>query len=161
MQTATPWLTERHGYDPTLSDSNRSTLRANPYPEVADPICRLPLPTFFYRLEAFHLGDLMRISVRRPKHRVANREFSRAVTWAPDPSRINAVLFPQTTHISGRADSMGCIRLTRDDNSPRTRLRRPPRIRWRYRPSSVGTCRNINLLPFRPEQINAHYPRTG
>ena len=39
-------------------------LRANPYPEVTDPICRLPLPTLVYRLEAFHLGDLLRIWVR-------------------------------------------------------------------------------------------------
>jgi hypothetical protein len=39
-------------------------LRANPYPEVTDPICRLPLPTLFYRLEAIHLGDLLRIWVR-------------------------------------------------------------------------------------------------
>ena len=39
-------------------------LRANPCPEVTDPICRLPLPTLFYRLEAVHLGDLLRISVR-------------------------------------------------------------------------------------------------
>lgn len=37
---------------------------ANPFPEVTDLICRLPLPTLFYRLEAVHLGDLMRISVR-------------------------------------------------------------------------------------------------
>ncbi|CAH0400493.1 unnamed protein product [Chilo suppressalis] len=36
-------------------------LRANPYSEVTDPICRLPLPTLFYRLEALHLGDLLRI----------------------------------------------------------------------------------------------------
>ncbi|KAM3716047.1 hypothetical protein ACO02O_05762 [Dirofilaria immitis] len=36
-------------------------LRANPYPEVTDLICRLPLPTLFYRLEAVHLGDLLRI----------------------------------------------------------------------------------------------------
>ena len=41
--------------------SFHSTLRANPFPEVTDLICRLPLPTLFYRLEAFHLGDLMRI----------------------------------------------------------------------------------------------------
>ncbi|KAM3715435.1 hypothetical protein ACO02O_05531 [Dirofilaria immitis] len=34
-------------------------LRANPYPEVTDLICRLPLPTLFYRLEAVHLGDLL------------------------------------------------------------------------------------------------------
>ena len=39
-------------------------LRANPSPEVTDRICRLPLPTLFYRLEAVHLGDLLRISVR-------------------------------------------------------------------------------------------------
>ena len=39
-------------------------LRANPCPEVTDPFCRLPLPTLFYRLEAVHLGDLMRIRVR-------------------------------------------------------------------------------------------------
>lgn len=40
------------------------TLRANPFPEVTDLVCRLPLPTFFYRLEAVHLGDQMRIWVR-------------------------------------------------------------------------------------------------
>jgi hypothetical protein len=41
-----------------------STLRANPFPEVTDLICRLPLPTLFYWLEAVHLGDLLRIWVR-------------------------------------------------------------------------------------------------
>ena len=40
------------------------TLRANPYPEVTDLLCRLPLPTLFYQLEAVHLGDLLRLSVR-------------------------------------------------------------------------------------------------
>lgn len=39
-------------------------LRANPYSEVTDPICRLPLPTLVYRLEALYLGDLLRIWVR-------------------------------------------------------------------------------------------------
>jgi hypothetical protein len=43
-----------------------NSVRANPYPEVTDPICRLPLPTLFYRLEADHLGDLMRFMVRLP-----------------------------------------------------------------------------------------------
>ena len=41
-----------------------STLRANPYPEVTDRVCRLPLPTLVYRLEAVHRGDLLRRSVR-------------------------------------------------------------------------------------------------
>lgn len=39
-------------------------LRANPFPEVTDPFCRLPLSTFFYRPEASNLGDLMRLMVR-------------------------------------------------------------------------------------------------
>lgn len=41
-----------------------SIFRANPYPEVTDLICRLPLPTLIYRLETLHLGDQLRISVR-------------------------------------------------------------------------------------------------
>jgi len=35
--------------------------RANPFPEVTDLSCRLPLPTLFYRPEAANLGDLMRL----------------------------------------------------------------------------------------------------
>ena len=37
---------------------------ANPFPEVTDQFCRLPLPTLIYRLEAAHLGHLLRLSVR-------------------------------------------------------------------------------------------------
>ncbi|KAK8660419.1 hypothetical protein V6N13_051345 [Hibiscus sabdariffa] len=36
-------------------------LRANPFPKVTDPFCRLPLPTLFHRPEVVHLGDLMRL----------------------------------------------------------------------------------------------------
>ena len=52
--------------DPSASSLSPTdpTLRANPFPEVTDPICRLPLPTLFCRLEAVHLGDLLRILVR-------------------------------------------------------------------------------------------------
>src|SRR3569832_465565 len=39
-------------------------LRAKPFPEVTDLICRLPLPTLFYQLESIHLGDLLRLWVR-------------------------------------------------------------------------------------------------
>ena len=34
--------------------------RANPFPEVTDPFCRLPLRTLFYQPEAVNLGDLLR-----------------------------------------------------------------------------------------------------
>ncbi len=37
------------------------TLRANPFPEVTDLFCRLPLSTLFYQLEAVNLGDLLRL----------------------------------------------------------------------------------------------------
>ena len=54
----------------SLKGPTGPTLRANPFPEVTDLICRLPLPTLIYRLEAIHLGDLLRIWVRaRPKVR--------------------------------------------------------------------------------------------
>ena len=48
---------------PTVSNRGPPSpaLRANPFPEVTDLICRLPLPTLFYRPEAVHLGDLMRL----------------------------------------------------------------------------------------------------
>lgn len=45
-----------------------SALRANPFPEVTDLFCRLPLSTLFYQLEATHLGDLMRLWVRTRSH---------------------------------------------------------------------------------------------
>jgi len=40
------------------------TPRANPFPKVTDPFCRLPLPTLFHRPEAVNLGDLLRLLVR-------------------------------------------------------------------------------------------------
>lgn len=67
-----------------------STLRANPYPEVTDPICRFPLPTFIHRLEAVHLGDLMRISVRagaNVQQRNPPTGFSRASRERPRTSQ--------------------------------------------------------------------------
>ena len=64
-------------------------LRANPFPEVTDLFCRLPLPTLFYRPEAVHLGDLLRIWVRRSArfHRSASLGFSRAGDRTRDSAR--------------------------------------------------------------------------
>jgi hypothetical protein len=47
-----------------MSSSIHPILRANPFPEVTDLICRIPLSTLFYRPEAANLGDLMRLWVR-------------------------------------------------------------------------------------------------
>ena len=62
------------------------TSRANPFPEVTDLFCRLPLPTLFYRPEAANLGDLMRISVRIGVRISQSLGFSRTVEAAPDIS---------------------------------------------------------------------------
>lgn len=43
---------------------NYPLFRANSFPEVTNLFCRIPLPTFFYALEAIHLGNLRRFSVR-------------------------------------------------------------------------------------------------
>ena len=51
-------------FDPITTEPLRPVLRANPFPEVTDLICRLPLSTLFYRPEAANLGDLMRLWVR-------------------------------------------------------------------------------------------------
>ena len=68
----------------TLKAQHDSTLRANPFPEVTDPFCRLPLSTLFYRLEAVHLGDLLRLSVRPSMKLNLSLGFSRVVESAPD-----------------------------------------------------------------------------
>ena len=84
-------------------------LRANPFPKVTDLFCRLPLPTLFYQLEAVHLGDLMRLSVR-PGARI-NRSlgFSRAVKSAPDTT-ISVVLYRTFNPISSQSDSRVPVR---------------------------------------------------
>ena len=53
---------------PALSP-NTPAFRAIPFPEVTEPICRLPLPTLYYRPEAVYLGDLLRIWVRAGANR--------------------------------------------------------------------------------------------
>jgi hypothetical protein len=95
------------------------TLRANPCPEVTDPICRLPLPTLFYRLEALDLGDLLRIWVRAgaTPPRDPHPDFQGPTRIPGHRSNCGAlrVLF----HISLREDSMEPERSGRKDNSSR------------------------------------------
>ena len=75
------------------------SLRANPFPEVTDLICRLPLPTLFYRPEAVNLRDLMRILVRFGVRISHSLGFSRTVETAPEAAK-NTALFLLFNHIS-------------------------------------------------------------
>src|ERR1700754_5162754 len=63
-------------------------LRANPFPEVTDLFCRLPLSTLFYQLEAVHLGDLLRLCVRPGANLIPSSGFSRDVGSAPDTTEV-------------------------------------------------------------------------
>lgn len=101
-------------------------LRANPYPEVTDPICRLPLPTLFYRLEAIHLGDLLRIWVRAgarpPRGPLPDFQGPRGRSG----HRRNCGALRVPNHISLLEDSMELERSCRKENSSlisRRRLR--------------------------------------
>ena len=76
-----------------------STLRANPFPEVTDLLCRLPLPTLFYQLEAVNLGDLMRLSVRPWVRINLSPGFSRAIASAPDTSRRKVLYQPVSPYL--------------------------------------------------------------
>jgi hypothetical protein len=99
-------------------------LRANPYPEVTDPICRLPLPTFFYRLEAPHLGDQLRIWVRAgatpPRSPLPDFQGPRG---RPGHRRnCGALRVPNPTSLL--EDSRELERLCRTENSARVSRRR-------------------------------------
>lgn len=95
------------------------TLRANPCPEVTDPICRLPLPTLVYRLEALDLGDLLRIWVRAgaTPPRDPHPDFQGPTGLPGHRSNCGALRVPY--HISLREDSMVPERSGRKENSSR------------------------------------------
>ena len=80
------------------------TLRANPFPEVTDLFCRLPLPTLFYQLEAANLGDLMRLSVRPGVQINHSTVFSRDDESAPKQTK-TIHLSQDSNPISGQSDS--------------------------------------------------------
>ncbi len=85
------------------------TLRANPFPEVTDLFCRLPLPTLFCGPEAANLGDLMRLWVRSGVQINLSFGFSRAVGSASDTSN-DKVLYQPINPIARQSDfrEKGC-----------------------------------------------------
>ena len=115
------------------------TLRANPYPEVTDPICRLPLPTLFYRPEAVNLGDLLRIWVRAgAKSPSPTPKFSRSHRPLVDAAR-TAALFAKTKTRSPCETIPG----------PRWLMQKrqlSPELRWPS-PSHVALPRRITRYP--------------
>jgi hypothetical protein len=123
------------------------TLRANPCPEVTDLFCRLPLTTFVYRLEATHLGDLMRFWVRPSSRVKSSPGFSRADRDTPDDTRWCHFSAHPTISPDNPIPWIEAF-LNRKENSPQSLYRRP-RVHLRYRVHSVFWYGNINPFPFR------------
>ena len=129
------------------SDTMHPTLRANPCPEVTDLFCRLPLPAFVYRLEATHLGDLMRFWVRPGAREILSPGFSRIDKSSPDGAR----RYRSSRHNPISPDDpipWMLELLNRKENSPQGSYRRP-RVQMRYRAYSASRYGNINPFPFR------------
>ena len=102
-------------------------LGANPFPEVTDTFCRLPLPTLFHRLEVVYLGDLMWLWVQPGMGGTRSFKFSRAAGGALDITR-HAMLFQLLDPTSSWAISRVGRLLNKKDNSsrgPRRCLRTP------------------------------------
>ena len=113
--------------------------RANPFPEVTDLFCRLPLPTLFYWLEVINLGDLLRLWVRPDEKTSVFNPFK---FQGPSKTRVDTprlrVLFQSSNLISGWSDSevitlYRVLRLlTRKENSSQG-LRQRIEVQFRYR----------------------------
>jgi hypothetical protein len=135
------------------------TLRANPCPEVTDPICRLPLPTLVYRLEALDLGDLLRIWVRAgaTPPRDPHPDFQGPTGLPGHRSNCGALRAP--FHISLREDSMEPERSGRKENSSRGSRRHL----WGLSRYRVNT-RIVSAVPQPGSGIGTGFPfarRTG
>ena len=134
-------------------------LRANPFPEVTDPICRLPLPTLLLSTRgcspwrpAADMG-----TARRENH-TFSPGFSRADGSAPDTAG-SAVLYGSIVPISGQTDSRECAPY----KEKRTLPGAAANVSWFVcvaaldpeGPISASGFGNINPIPFRPARAIA------
>ena len=122
------------------------TLRANPFPEVTDPICRLPLPTLFCRLEAVHLGDLLRILVRPGTRFTLLRGVFKG-RWKRAGHRKSRGALRNICPYLGSNPFQGACSLQRKENSSRGFRRRPP-LRLRYRTRSLRTDLRVRVTEY-------------
>ena len=122
------------------------TLRANPFPEVTDLFCRLPLSTLFYQLEAVNLGDLLRLSVRLGAKTIASCGFSRTVVGAPDAAKMPRSSSHKTPSPDNPIPGSQAVRRKRK-LLPGPTPASPHSVTLPC--SSASKFRNLNRIPFR------------
>ena len=115
---------------PALASNTSPTgpaLRANPFPKVTDLACRLPLPTLFYRPEAVHLGDLLRIWVRPGTKIITRPRIFKGRQECTGHRKSRGALQEQHPYL--RANRFQGVRpLQRKENSSRDPRRRSPSL---------------------------------
>ena len=140
---------------PALSPTTPA-FRAIPFPEVTEPICRLPLPTLFYRPEAVHLGDLLRIWVRAGATcRSPQIDFQGPIrrSWT---QRELLCSWQIQNPFSSQRNSRALVAYAEKTSLPRVRTGVSISIRVATTgnsrlPNGYATrLRNKNLIPFRP-----------
>lgn len=106
--------------------------RANPYPEVTDPACRLPLPTLFQHARGCSpWRPAADMGTARRETYTLSPGFSRASESSPDAAG-TATLSKARAPLSGRTHSRAPGPSQRKENSPRG-SRRLLRDRLRHR----------------------------
>lgn len=109
-------------------------LRANPFPEVTDLICRLPLPTLLTRGYSPWRPDAVMSTNNRSYVEI---EFSRTADTAPElPTSRN--LYQTTILLANWIYSKDCHLLTRKDNSSQE-YHQCLQSQYRYRHTSIGS----------------------
>ena len=143
----------RHSLSPVQSrirasyhSPNGSALRANPCPEVTDPVCRLPLPTLFYRQRLFTLETCCgygygpaRNSNRLPRIFKGRRECT------GHRGKRGALRRQRPYLRASRFQGWGSLQ--RKENSSRGSRRRLP-LRLRYRTLSLRTNLRVQVREY-------------
>ena len=133
---------------------------ANSFPKVSNPICRLPLPTFFHQLEAANLGDLLRLWVR--SRMLSNRERPRIFKGQRKRTGLFAKggvekLYP-SSHTLLRLTRFHGGQLVKSLGDGKREEKTPPRTFFNvfeftyvavFQMGSILWCWNVNQLPFR------------
>ena len=148
------------GIEAFVADPQSPISRANSFPKVTNLICRLPLSTLFYQLEATHLGDLLRIWVRPSEKFIWSHLLFHGPHEAHKTSQKTRCFTTTTTISPAEPIPWSCEfksekrSLTWTSSSVRRFVCVTAPLYTQGTQFSSSRCRNVNLLPFRPSQRN-------
>ena len=146
--------------------SHGPTLRANPFPEVTDPCCRLPLSTLFYSTRGYspwRPDAVISTAWHAEETYVRSLGFSWIVDDSPDSAKARCFPSPSTSSPANPFPRYQAVKKKRQlfpgppPMSPSSFV--SPPLRHIHNRSHSGLyshakCRDLNLLPFRDAEVN-------